>query len=251
MGELLATLPAEQLDTIWTAADTWARGVKAAGDERSLDEVRVAALVRWAESFLIHGDSTICDRGLCEQVGSAGAPTRHGRPVTVNVTASIETVLGTSKQPGVLQPSGASIPASVIRDLIAGGQARLRLLIYDPDTGQLIHNGETTSGNHDPTEAQRYRPSPRLARFIADRDVTARTTTGSLADAAGQDLDHLVNHDGSNTTADNLHPPTRRWHRAKTLGHWTTTANPDGNITWTSRRTGRSYTTTPYDYRDD
>jgi len=53
------------------------------------------------------------------------------------------------------------------------------------------------------------------------------------------------------TDPTNLHPPSRGWHRAKTFKHWTLTANPDGTITWTSRRTGRSYTTHPYNYRDD
>jgi len=28
------------------------------------------------------------------------------------------------------------------------------------------------------------------------------------------------------------------------------TANPDRTITWTSRRTGRTYTTEPFNYRD-
>ena len=65
---------------------------------------------------------------------------------------------------------------------------------------------------------------------------------------AGQDLDH-IDPDGP-TDPTNLHPPSRGWHRAKTFKHWTLTANPDGTITWTSRRTGRTYTTHPYDHRD-
>ena len=74
MGELFARLPSEQLDTIWTAADMWARARKADGDKRTLDQLRVAALVQWAQSFLHHGDPSYCDR-WCE-------PGSHGGPIT-------------------------------------------------------------------------------------------------------------------------------------------------------------------------
>ena len=70
---------------------------------------------------------------------------------------------------------------------------------------------------------------------------------GSITPIAGQDADH-INPDGP-TEPDNLHTPSRGWHRAKTFGHWTITANKDRTITWTSRRTKRSYTTHPYNHR--
>src|SRR4051812_35232005 len=73
MGELFARMASEQLDTVWTAADMWARARKADGDPRTLDQLRVASLVQWAQSFLHHGDPTYCDR-WCE-------PGSHGRPV--------------------------------------------------------------------------------------------------------------------------------------------------------------------------
>src|SRR5205823_2847951 len=62
MGELFARMGSEQLDTVWTGADYWARARKADGDVRSLDQLRVAALVQWAQSYLHHGDPTYCDR---------------------------------------------------------------------------------------------------------------------------------------------------------------------------------------------
>ena len=93
---------------------------------------------------------------------------------------------------------------------------------------------------HDPTALQRV--------FVALRDVTVRVPGGSTTPVAGQDGDHMD--PNGPTEPDNIHVPTRGWHRAKTFGHWTITTNPDGSITWTSRRTGRSYTTHPYDYRD-
>src|SRR4051812_29705542 len=73
MGSLFARMASEQLDTVWTAADMWARARKADGDPRTLDQLRVASLVQWAQSFLHHGDPTYCDR-WCE-------PGSHGRTV--------------------------------------------------------------------------------------------------------------------------------------------------------------------------
>ena len=73
MGELFARMASEQLDTVWTAADMWARARKADGDPRTLDQLRVASLVQWAQSFLHHGDPSYCDR-WCE-------PGSHGGPV--------------------------------------------------------------------------------------------------------------------------------------------------------------------------
>src|SRR4051795_10335245 len=62
MAELFLRLPSEDADIIWTGATAWARRAKAAGDPRSLDELRIAAIVQWASSFLTHGDSTTCDQ---------------------------------------------------------------------------------------------------------------------------------------------------------------------------------------------
>src|SRR4051794_13159068 len=73
MGDLFARMASEQLDTVWTAADMWARARKADGDPRTLDQLRVASLVQWAQSFLHHGDPSSCDR-WCE-------PGSHGGPV--------------------------------------------------------------------------------------------------------------------------------------------------------------------------
>src|SRR6058998_1366075 len=61
MGTLYARMASEQLDTVWTGADLWARNRKADGDKRTLDQLRVAALVQWAQSYLHHGDPSYCD----------------------------------------------------------------------------------------------------------------------------------------------------------------------------------------------
>jgi hypothetical protein len=134
MGELFARMRSEDLDTVWTGADAWARRAKAAGDARTLDELRVAALVRWARSFLSHGDGAGCDT-TCDS--TAQPPTRHGRPVNVRVVWDLRSLLGLADEPGELADSGATVCADTIRELVASG-AHLRRLLVDPNTGELV-----------------------------------------------------------------------------------------------------------------
>jgi hypothetical protein len=120
MGELFARLPSEQLELIWLAADAWARARKADGDPADLPRLRVAALVRWASDYL-----------------TRTRPHRHGRPVLLNVSWALTSLLGLDDQPGVLADSGEPLPAEVMRQLLTAG-AQLRRMIIDLDSGELI-----------------------------------------------------------------------------------------------------------------
>jgi hypothetical protein len=144
MGELFARLPSEQLDTVWTAADAWARRAKAAATPGTLDQLRVQALVRWAESFLTHGDSSGCDVGCdvgCDPsvqvAGGSDPPTRHGRPVKVRAIWDLHSLLGLADRPGELADSGATLTASTMRGLVDSG-ATVRRLLIDDVTGELL-----------------------------------------------------------------------------------------------------------------
>lgn len=134
MGELFASLPSEDLDTIYLGADTYARRAKAAGDIRTLEALRVAALVQWASAFLGYGDPTATEPP--DDPGTV-RPTRHGRPARVRILASLPTLLGLSDTPGELADSGAVLPASVIRAIASRG-AVLRRLLVDDATGELV-----------------------------------------------------------------------------------------------------------------
>jgi hypothetical protein len=72
IGVLFARIASEQLDTVWTGADLCARNRKADGDPRTLDQLRVAALVQWAQSYLHHGHPSYCDQWCTP--GSHGTP---------------------------------------------------------------------------------------------------------------------------------------------------------------------------------
>lgn len=134
MGELLASLPSEDLDTIYLGADTYARRCKAAGDPRTLETLRVAALVQWASAFLGYGDPAATEP---PDDPEGERPTRHGRPARVRILTSLPTLLGRADTPGELADSGAVLPATVIR-AIAGRGVSLRRLLVDDTTGELL-----------------------------------------------------------------------------------------------------------------
>jgi hypothetical protein len=177
LASLIVTLPTAQVDAAYTAADAWARARKAGGDDRPLEWLRAEAVVRWASSYLTHGDPTTCDR-VCDPVPSPRAadhqpadeptvqpadepadapdggdprtgevvedrplsrrtPTRHGRPLRIGLVWPLAALLGLTDAPGELLDSGEAIGAADLRALLASG-IRLRRLLVDRDTGELV-----------------------------------------------------------------------------------------------------------------
>lgn len=160
MATLFGWLPAVDATIIESAVEAWARAAKAAGDERTLDELRVAGLVDLAERYLM----------------GPNAPRAHGRPITVNVTMDLLTFLGLTDHPGEVLGTGAMIPASALRDLIP--DATLRRLVTDPLTGHLLDYSRST-----------YRFPPDAAAFVIAKWVTS-TGPGSTVPAERCDIDH-------------------------------------------------------------
>lgn len=120
MGELFAAMPSEELDIVWTAADLSARREKEAGDARTLDELRVAALVRWAEEFLADQQ-----------------PQRHGRTARQRVVWDLTSLLGVTAHCAELLDSGATLPPDAARVIVDRG-VRVRRMLIDPDSGELL-----------------------------------------------------------------------------------------------------------------
>lgn len=226
MGQLFAEMSSVDLEIVWSAADTHARSRKSAGDARTLDHLRVDALVTWAEHHLAHG------------TGDVPAPTSHGRPVTIHLSVDAETVAGVVDHPAEILGTGALIPARAARELLP--LSRTDVVAVDRSTGRLAC---AASGG------RAYRPGREVATQVLLRDVNPVTPNGTVVTAhAGHDLDHIVPFPLGSTTVDNLQTLTRSWHRAKTLAGWTCVRNRSGTVTWTSPR-GRSYDVAPHDYR--
>jgi hypothetical protein len=121
---LTAYLPLVNGVAIQTTIENHARAAKAAGDPRTLGELRVAALV-----------DHVCNRH------ARPAGTSHGRAVEIHVTATPDTLLGLADTPGEI-PGVGPVPASVIRAMAK--DAKLRWLTIDHDTGRLLDYGRRT-----------------------------------------------------------------------------------------------------------
>ena len=213
-----ANIPSLDLAVIDQGMEAFARSAKAQGDARTLGQLRAAAMVAWASGYLT----------------GPGAPTSHGRPVTVQVTMGLDTLLGLSDQPAEVT-GGGLIPAHVARAALR--DATLRRLILDPVTGWLIDYGRST-----------YRVPAELAEQVNARYVTT-TGPGSSAPARYGDQDHALSWaQGGTTSPDNLHPPGRRWHNAHTHGGWKPKICQCGTVTWHSAH-GLTYRVEPHDYR--
>ena len=148
------------------------------------------------------------------------------KPVTINVTIDLPTLLNMAENPGQLSGYGP-IPASLARELAADGN--WKRFITDPTSGELLDIGRKS-----------YRPSQHLVDFLIARDRTCRFP-GCRYPAHRSDIDHVTPwDDGGKTTPENLGSLCRRHHRLKTHGGWKVTSTTDGSYEWISP-TGKHY----------
>ena len=161
------------------------------------------------------------------------------RPVGVNVTIDLTTLLGLQDNPAELAGYGP-LPAPLARTLAADG--RWRRMILDPQTGGLLDLGRTS-----------YRPSEALSRFVKTRDrVCAFPTCNRTAERC--EVDHKQPYrpsdpTGGRTDRINLHPLCLSHHQVKHKGGWTLRTNPlNGGCSWISP-TGHHYDVEPEDHR--
>ncbi len=172
---------------------------------RTIDQKRADAL------------STICSNFLSE-ISETVTPQR--RPLTVNVTIDLPTLLGLAENPGQLAGYGP-IPASVARELAS--DAKWKRFITEPQTGNLLDFGRES-----------YEPPQHLKDFLIARDRTCRFP-GCRRSALLSDLDHAESWEsGGSTSPDNIGALCRRHHRLKTHDGWRIQSFRDGSCTWTS-----------------
>lgn len=214
MSTVVAILPAEDAQTVMKAIEAFIikgstvfniSGESPVSDTRSADMKRSDALTSLA--------------GFALAASSEDVALRR-RPITVNVTIDLPTLLGLSENPGQLAGYGA-IPASVARALASDG--KWKRFITDPQTGALLDYGRET-----------YQPPQALIDFLIARDRTCRFP-GCRRSAALSDLDHAQSwEEGGTTSLDNLGALCRRHHLLKTHGGWGIESRADGSCTWTS-----------------
>jgi len=211
ISTIVAILPAADAQIVMNSIESFIRAAaseidpEADADPRSADMKRADALTAIASAYL----STAAD-----------SVTPHRRPISVNVTIDLPTLLGLAENPGQLAGYGA-IPASVARELAADG--KWKRFITDPQTGNLLDYGR-----------QSYEPPQALIDFLIARDRTCRFP-GCRRSAALSDIDHAQSWEtGGRTSPDNLGALCRRHHRLKTHDGWKIESRSDGSCTWTS-----------------
>ena len=246
MSTVVAILPAEDAQTVMKAIEafivrsdrmdsTSTSGHTAAKDSRSADAGGKGATAKDSRSANAEGEGVTVKDSRSADMKRADALTTiagfalaskledvalHRRPITINVTIDLPTLLGLSENPGQLAGYGA-IPASVARALASDG--KWRRFITDPQTGVLLDYGRQT-----------YEPPQGLIDFLIARDRTCRFP-GCRRSAALSDLDHAQSwEDGGTTSLDNLGALCRRHHQLKTHGGWKIESRADGSCTWTS-----------------
>lgn len=246
MSTVVAILPAEDAQTVMKAIEAFivrsdradlssARARTAAKDSRSADASSENSADINGKSADTRGEGATAKDSRSADMKRADALTAiagfalaskledvalHRRPITINVTIDLPTLLGLSENPGQLAGYGA-IPASVARALASDG--KWRRFITDPQTGVLLDYGRQT-----------YEPPQGLIDFLIARDRTCRFP-GCRRSAALSDLDHAQSwEDGGTTSLDNLGALCRRHHQLKTHGGWKIESRADGSCTWTS-----------------
>ena len=208
MATLVALLPITDAQTIILAVDKLARATKEGNDvdeKISIDAYRADALTLLATNYLAASENEILN---------------HRRPVTLNLTLDLATVLGLANNPGELAGFGP-IPASIARELAM--DAKWRRFITEPVSGVLLDYGRES-----------YEPPQALVDFLLARDRTCRFP-GCRQPARTADIDHAQPWDeGGETSIENLGLLCRRHHRLKTHGNWKLDSYPDGSCEWTS-----------------
>lgn len=210
LATIVAILPAESAQMVMSAIESFVLLGEEAGnsnmkDDRSSDMKRADALSELASWALSQNRERVRP---------------HRRPLTVNVTVDLPTLLGLAENPGQLAGYGA-IPASLARSLASDSQ--WRRFITEPTTGALLDFGRES-----------YEPPQPLVDFLLARDRTCRFP-GCRARAHLADLDHAQSWEsGGETSAQNLGALCRRHHRLKTHGGWKLESASDGSCIWTS-----------------
>jgi hypothetical protein len=140
LSGIWAMLDTPDAAVIKTAVDTWAVTHKKTLPDLTVGQRRTQALVEWAKGYLAGPE----------------APTRQGRPVSVDLIIDLPTLLGLADHPGEIVGYGI-IPAAIARRLAADGQ--WRRLVTDPLTGHLLDCGR-----------HRYRPTQLLRNYLLARE---------------------------------------------------------------------------------
>jgi hypothetical protein len=221
MAEFWARITAYDWSVIGTALTAAARGAKAEGDPRTMDQLRADALVApFAQALRT---------GVLDGFPPMPLAALQRRPAQVQVMAPATVLLGEGGAAAELDGYGP-IPGVLARAIAT--DAEWRRVLTDPMSGGVLDVARSTR-----------RPPASLRRAVIARDRWCRFP-GCGRPAEAGDLDHTVPFPAGPTSADNLGALCRRHHRLKHELPGTRLEQDDGSFTWTMP-TGRRYRVDP------
>jgi hypothetical protein len=239
MGELRAPMPLPDASAVRAEVDAQARGLKTAGDERPIGQLRAAVLAQlvtrpWQERPAVSAHVEVVASLDTLESAAAGAAGLGREPVLVDgepVTAAV--ARGLLERLDALCPGGLQAPTdgSLILS-VTDAEGRLLVAVTRRELEAAVRHGR---GLCPPAAVDRYEPSPAQQRFGRTRDRSCRHP-GCGNRAGWADLDHVVAHaEGGATDCANLCCLCRRHHRLKTHARgWCYVMTPDGVLTVTT-----------------
>ena len=266
MAGLWAVLPAVGATRLDNALDALARGARAGGDPRTLDQLRADLLVDLTTGEIDGGlaEAALCgahaadgaSRGATSEA-AAGVPQPRRSPTATQARPTATQAPPTSSSPMVAEREGwcgpvfrgtarrteirVTVPLST---LLGADDGPAELAGYGPidaDAARALARGGTWRRLvTDPLDGRvlnvgrtRYRPPADIAEHVRARDGTC-ARPGCGADAGSCDLDHTVefHRDLGETSDANLGPLCQRDHTVKTDGGFRLTQLSPGVFEW-------------------
>ena len=203
--------------------DLLAREARAAGDPRTLDQLRADISI---DLLTGRHTNTNTDTGTGGAHGSIAG--RWARPI-INVTVPIHTLMGLSDEPGRMGEE--TLPASLVRHIAADPTSTWHRMLTDPARGCL----ELSTSS--------YRPTGPIWRQVIAAQPTCFAPTCDRP-ATESELDHRVPWPQGPTTTSNLGPGCPRDHRAKHAKGASLRKHRDGTLRYTTRA-GLTHLITP------
>ncbi len=220
-GTLTITNDADKIVAAIDRADEVARKARAAGDDRSLGQLRAdfltdAAIFGWPR-----------EGGSFPQLGAQPA----GK---VWIVVPARTALGLDETPCEL-PGHGWVSAAQARSIMTAPGSTWRRLLVDDESGRAIR-----------LEHEGYEPTAEMVSHVQAVDGTCRGP-GCEVLASRCDIDHETPWPQGQTRVGNLSAKHRRHHNLKTAGLWKSRRGPDDEVEWRTFA-GRRYFTLPKDW---
>lgn len=227
--------------------DTIARKARAAGDSRSLDQLRSdAALALLMGGVLSPAPSGVGGDDSLEVAAGGGwdpadidmlTALLAGHPAAViEVVVPYDVLTGADPDGVGLLTGHGSLTGEHVREIALAPGTTFHRLVTDPTSGQLLDRSAGT-----------YAPDAEMRAIIAAADRYCRGP-GCTIPATKSETDHVLEYPSGPTSIGNLSSAHSRHHGMKTNKWWSCVMDPGSRVVRWTTFFGRVYPTRPFDY---